>query len=152
MEEIDLSPIEPILEKYCGQEDFLITVLQEIQAIYGYLPEPALQRLSREHNVSMSRIYSVATFYSQFYLNQRGKNIVCVCRGTACHVRGGKDVLNAVENCLGIYDGQTTPDYRYTLETVACLGACAMGPVVVASGKYYGKMTPNKAEALLKTI
>lgn len=152
MEELDLSPVEPILDKYCGQEDSLITVLQEIQEIYGYLPEPALQRLSRQFNVSMSRIYSVATFYAQFYLSRRGKNVVRVCRGTACHVRGGKDVLHAVETCLGICDGETTPDYKNTLETVACLGACAMGPVVVVNSKYFGKMTPNKAEALLKSI
>ncbi|MFA5316155.1 MAG: NAD(P)H-dependent oxidoreductase subunit E [Dehalococcoidales bacterium] len=152
MEEVNLSLIDPVLQKYRGQEDALITVLQEIQEVYGYLPEPALRHLSAEFNISMSRIYAVATFYSQFYLNRRGKNIIRVCRGTACHVRGGKAVLGAIEGFLGISDGETTKDYKYTLETVACLGACAMGPVVVAGGKYFGKMTPGKSESLLKTI
>ncbi len=151
-EETNLSLINPVLQKYRGQEDALITLLQEIQEVYGYLPEPALRHLSNEFNIPMSRIYAVVTFYAQFYLNPRGKNIVRVCRGTACHVRGSKAVLRAIENSLGISDGETTGDYKYTLETVACLGACAMGPVVVASGKYFGKMTSNKAEALLKTI
>lgn len=152
MEEVNVSLIDPIWQKYRGQEDALITILQEMQEVYGYLPELALQHLSRQFNISMSRIYSIATFYAQFYLKPHGKNVIRVCRGTACYVRGGKDVLEAVENYLGICDGETSGDYKYTLETVACLGACAMGPVVVASGKYFGKLTPNKAEALLKTI
>jgi len=151
-EEVNLSLMEPVLQKYRGREDALITSLQEIQEIYGYLPEAALRHLSKESSIAMSRIYAVATFYAQFYLTRRGKNIIRVCCGTACHVRGGKNVLNAVENSLGIHDGETTGDYKYTLETVACLGACAMGPVVVANGKYYGKMTPDKAENLLRTI
>jgi NADH:ubiquinone oxidoreductase subunit E len=152
MEEVNVSLMDPVLQKYRGQEDALITVLQEVQEIYGYLPEPALRHLSNEFNIPMSRIYAVATFYAQFYLNRRGKNIIRVCRGTACHVRGGKAILTAIENYLEIGDGETTPDYNHTLETVACLGACAMGPVIVSNGKYFGKMTPNKVEALLKTI
>jgi len=152
MEEVNLSLMEPILQKYRSQEDALITMLQEIQETYGYLPEPALRRLSSEASISMSRIYAVATFYAQFYLNRRGRNVVRVCRGTACHVRGGKTVLRAVEDSLGIRDGETTSDYKFTLETVACLGCCAMGPVVVANGKYFGKMTDTKADTLLKTM
>lgn len=149
MEEINLSDIAPVVEKYCGRPDGLISALQEIQDIYGYLPETALSYLSCELKVPMSKIYSVATFYAQFYLERRGKNIIRVCRGTACHVRGGKAVLDTVENRLGIKDSQTTGDYKFTLETVACLGACAMGPVIMVGDKYYGKMTPAKIEALL---
>ncbi len=152
IEEIDLSLMNPILQKYRGQEDALISMLQEIQETYGYLPEPALRCLSSETKISMSRVYSIATFYAQFYLNRRGKNIIRVCRGTACHVRGGRAVLRSVEDFLQIRDGETTADYHFTLETVACLGACAMGPVVVVNGKYFGKMTPTKSKTLLRTI
>ncbi|MBN1369996.1 MAG: NADH-quinone oxidoreductase subunit NuoE [Dehalococcoidaceae bacterium] len=152
MEEVNLADISPVVEKYRGRHDGLISALQETQDIYGYLPETALCHLSRELNIAMSKVYSVATFYAQFYLERRGRNIVRVCRGTACHVRGGKAVLNSIENRLGIKDGQTTGDYKFTLETVACLGACAMGPVIMVGEKYYGKMTPAKIEALLDTF
>jgi len=152
VEEINLADISPVVEKYRGRRDGLISALQEIQDIYGYLPETALEHLSRKLNIAMSRIYSVATFYAQFYLQRRGRNIIRVCRGTACHVRGGKAVLDTVENRLGIKDSQTTGDYKFTLETVACLGACAMGPVIMVGEKYYGKMTPAKIEALLDTF
>ncbi|MDD5604492.1 MAG: NADH-quinone oxidoreductase subunit NuoE [Dehalococcoidales bacterium] len=152
MEEPDISVIKPLVEKYIGREDGLITLLQEIQQIFGYLPEEGLNIVSRALNIPMSRIYSIATFYSQFYLERRGRNIIRACRGTACHVRGGKAVLEAIEKRLGISDGQTTPDYRFTLETVACLGACAMGPVVLVDSKYYGKMTPGKVEALIENL
>jgi NADH-quinone oxidoreductase subunit E len=152
VEEPDISVIKPLVEKYIGREDGLITLLQEIQQIFGYLPEEGLNIVSRALNIPMSRIYSIATFYSQFYLERRGRNIIRACRGTACHVRGGKAVLEAIEKRLGISDGQTTPDYRFTLETVACLGACAMGPVVLVDSKYYGKMTPGKVEALIENL
>jgi len=149
---IDLSLLAPILERHKEQEDALITILQEIQEVYSYLPEEALARLSCETGIPMSRIYAVVTFYAQFYLTPRGKNTIRVCRGTACHVRGGRSLLRAVEDFLGIKEGETTADYEFTLETVACLGACAMGPVVVMNGRYFGKMTPTRAETVLKTI
>jgi len=152
VEEANVSAVKPLAEKYIGREWGLITLLQEIQQIFGYLPEEALSIVSKTLKMPMSRIYSVATFYSQFYLEQRGRNIIRVCRGTACHVRGGKAVLETFEKHLGISDGQTTPDYRFTLETVACLGACAMGPVVLVDSKYHGKMTPGKAEALIDNL
>jgi len=152
VDEVKLSDIAPVVEKYRGRQDGLIAALQEIQDIYGYLPEAALCHLSRELRVAMSKIYSVATFYAQFYLERRGRNIIRVCRGTACHVRGGKAVLDTIEKQLGIKDSQTTGDYKFTLETVACLGACAMGPVVMVGEKYYGKMTPAKIEGLLDTL
>jgi NADH-quinone oxidoreductase subunit E len=149
---IDLSLLEPILEKYQFQEEALITILQETQEAYGYLPEEILSHISQRLKIAMSRIYAVVTFYAQFYLTPRGKNIVRVCRGTACHVRGVMSILSTIENLLGIQDSETTADLKFTLETVACLGACAMGPVVVINNKYYGKMTPAKTETVLKAI
>ena len=143
--DIDLSLVNPILHKYEGREDALITVLQEIQETYSYLPEEVLNHLSREARIPMSRIYAVVTFYAQFYLNPRGRQTVRVCRGTACHVRGGPLILDAVERELGIKDGETTPDLEYSLETVACIGACAVAPAMVFNENTYGKMTPSEA-------
>ncbi|MFC1981481.1 NADH-quinone oxidoreductase subunit NuoE [Chloroflexota bacterium] len=146
---IDLSLLDPVLQKHQGQEDALIGMLQEIQEVYSYLPEEALNRLSQEAKVPMSRIYAVATFYAQFYLNPRGRQTVRVCRGTACHVRGGPLILEAVERELGITEGETTPDLEYSLETVACIGACALAPTMVMNQNTYGKMTPNKVADVL---
>jgi len=141
----DLSFLHPILKKHKGQEDALITILQEIQEVYSYLSEEALTHLSAEANIPLSRIYAVATFYAQFYLTPRGRNTIRVCRGTACHVRGGSLILEAVERELGITDGETTPDLEYSLETVACIGACALAPAMVVNENTYGKMTPSEA-------
>ena len=143
--DMDLSLLDPILQKHAGRGDALITILQEIQEVYSYLPEEALNRLSREAMIPMSRIYAVVTFYAQFYLNPRGRQTVRVCRGTACHVRGGSRILEAVERELGITDGETTPDLEYSLETVACIGACALAPAMVVNENTYGKMTPSEA-------
>lgn len=143
--DMDLSLLDPVLQKHTGRGDALITILQEIQEVYSYLPEEALNRLSREARIPMSRIYAVVTFYAQFYLNPRGRQTVRVCRGTACHVRGGSLILEAVERELGITDGETTPDLEYSLETVACIGACALAPAMVVNENTYGTMTPSKA-------
>lgn len=140
----DLTLLDPILENHRGQKDALITMLQEIQAAYSYLPEEALARLSLETRIPMSQIYAVATFYAQFYLTPRGRNTIRVCRGTACHVRGGSLILDAVERELGITEGGTTPDLEYTLETVACIGACALAPAMVVNETTYAKMTPAR--------
>ncbi len=147
--DIDLSLLAPILQKHEGQEDALITILQEIQEVYSYLPEEALAHLSREARIPMSRIYAVVTFYAQFCLNPRGRQTVRPCRGTACHVRGASRILEAVERELGITDGETTPDLEYSLETVACIGACALAPAMVVNENTYGKMTPSKAAEVL---
>ncbi len=145
----DVSLLYPILKKHKGQEDALITILQEIQEVYSYLPEEALTHLSTEANIPLSRIYAVATFYAQFYLTPRGRNMIRVCRGTACHVRGGSRVLDAVERELGIKEGETTADLEYTLETVACIGACALAPTMVINQSTHGKMTPGKVAEVL---
>jgi len=142
--EIDLSPLEPIVKRYKEQGESLITVLQDIQAAYSYLPEAALAQLSGRTGIALSRIFSVATFYAQFYLTPRGRNTIKVCCGTACHVRGAPRVLDAVERELGIKDGETTEDLEYSLEKLACIGACALAPTMVINETTYGKMNPDK--------
>jgi NADH-quinone oxidoreductase E subunit len=149
-ESLDLSNLEPLFRKYKGQDGALIPILQEAQGIYGYLPEEVLAAIGRALEIPQSRVYGVATFYSQFYLSRRGRHTVRVCRGTACHVRGGKQVLKAVQQALGIGENQTTSDYQFTFETVACLGACALSPVLLVDKKYYGKLTPARVEKILK--
>jgi len=146
----DLSLLDTILQRNKGQEDALITMLQEIQELYSYLPEEVLTHLSAEANIPLSRIYAVATFYAQFYLTPRGRNTIRVCRGTACHVRGGSRVLDAVERELGITEGETRADLEYTLETVACIGACALAPTMVINQSTHGKMTPSKVAEVLR--
>ena len=128
----------------------MIPILQEAQSIYGYLPEEVLACISRGLKIPVSRIYGVVTFYAQFYLTPRGRHTVRVCRGTACHVRGGKNVLKAVQQFLDIEENETTPDFQFTFETVACLGACALSPVLLVDKNYYGKLTPAKVEKVLK--
>jgi NADH-quinone oxidoreductase subunit E len=149
-ENVDLSKLEPLLQKYKGEDGGLIPILQEAQGLYGYLPEEVLAAIGQTLNIPLSRVYGVVTFYSQFYLSRRGRHTVRVCRGTACHVRGGKNVLKAVQQVLGIGENQTTPDYQFTFETVACLGACALSPVLLVDKKYYGKLTPAKVDKILK--
>ena len=147
---LDLAGVEEILKKYQNQEGALIPVLQEAQAIFGYLPEEVLTLISKRLKIPLSRIYGVVTFYAQFYLTPRGRHTVRVCRGTACHVRGGKNILKAVQQYLGIEENETTVDYKFTFETVACLGACALSPVLLVDKNYYGKLTPTKVEQILE--
>jgi len=146
----DLSRLEETLQKYNGEEGALIPILQEAQEIYGYLSEEVLNHVGKRLRVPRSRIFGVITFYAQFCTTPRGRHTVRVCRGTACHVRGGKYVLRAVEQNLGIKENETTPDFKFTFETVACLGACALSPVLLVDKNYYGKLTPAKVEQVLK--
>jgi NADH-quinone oxidoreductase subunit E len=148
-ETTDLAKIEPILQRFGKEKGALIPVLQEVQAIYGYLPEEALARVGEEMKIPLSRIYGVVTFYAQFYLTPRGKHTIRVCRGTACHVRGGRSVLNIVKDTLGIEDGETTNDLQFSLETVACLGTCFLAPVMMVDRSYYGKLAPERVPSIL---
>ena len=132
--------------------DDLIPILQEIQEAYGYLPAEVLRWVSEHTGIPTSRMYGVITFYAQFYLKPHGKHTVRCCRGTACHVRGGKKIINAVKGQLGIEDGATTADMFFSFETVACLGACALSPVMVVDKVYHGKMTPRVAEQILQQL
>ncbi|MBP1720582.1 MAG: nuoE4 [Deltaproteobacteria bacterium] len=149
-EKFDLSRLDGVFRKFEGVEGALIPILQEAQEIYGYLSEEVLVRVGKRLDISMSRIYGVVTFYAQFYLTPRGRHTVRVCRGTACHVRGGKNVLKTVQQFLGVGENETTPDSKFTFETVACLGACALSPVVLVDKNYYGKLTPAKVAQVLK--
>ena len=128
----------------------LIGVLQDVQERFGYLPPPALEAISRRTKIRLSRIYGVVSFYAQFYTEPRGRHLVRACRGTACHVRGGTRVIHTIRNVLGVEDGENTRDMMFSFETVACLGACALSPVVVVDGTYYGKVTPRRIEEVLR--
>jgi NADH-quinone oxidoreductase subunit E len=149
-EPFDPSRLDGILQKYKGEEGGLIPILQEVQELDGYLSEEVLNYLGKRLHIPTSRIFGVVSFYAQFYTTPRGRHTVRVCRGTACHVRGGKYVLKAVQHHLGIGENETTPDFKFTFETVACLGACALSPVLLVDKSYYGKLTPAKVEQVLK--
>ncbi len=142
----DVADIEDLLEAGDGS---LMNVLERIQARYRYLPEDALILVSERLGVPLSQTYSVATFYNAFSLKPKGRHIINVCLGTACIVRGSRKVLDRISDRLGIQPGETTEDGEFTLETVNCLGACALGPIVVVDGDHYGKMTAARAEKLL---
>ena len=147
---LDLTKLDKIVSKYKGQEGVLISVLQEVQAEFGWVPREAIKRIADALTVSLGQVYGVLTFYAQFYLTPQGRNRIRACRGTACYVRGSKSVLRAIEQSLGIKEGKTTSDFKFSLETVACLGACAMGPVMVVNRTYFGKMAPSKVKTILK--
>lgn len=134
-----------------GRTD-LIPLLQEIQKAYGYLPKPILMEMSRRTGIEASGIYGVATFYEQFYLEPHGRHTVRCCRGTACHVKGGPKIIKTVRQALGIEPGETTEDMEFTFETVACLGACALAPVMIVDGTYHGKMTYRKVKLVLDSV
>jgi len=127
----------------------LSPLLQEIQAGYGYLPPSVLLEMSQRTGIPASQIYGVATFYEQFHLEPHGRHTVRCCRGTACHVKGGHGMIQAVSRQLGITEGQTTEDMRFTFETVACLGTCFLAPVVMVDKDYYGNMTPTRVRGIL---
>ena len=130
----------------------LIGVLQDVQENLGYLPPGALREISRRTKTPLSRIYGVVSFYAQFHTEPRGRHTIRCCRGTACHVRGGKRVLQTVQDMLKIGDGETSQDMMFSFETVACLGACALSPVAVIDGACYGKVTPRRIEQVLRGI
>ena len=150
-EQIDYMELDSIIEKeFNSDKENLIMMLQAIQKRYNYLPQPALAYLAAKITVPYSKIYGVATFYSTFSLEPRGRNIVSVCLGTACHVRGATRILDSVEEATGIKPGETDLDLKFSVETVNCLGCCALGPVVEVNGKVHGKMTPVKTSEALK--
>ena len=141
--------IDEVLSKYEGKKGALIPVLQEVQALYNYLPKDILEYVAEKMNIPISQIYGMVTFYSQFHLNPRGRNIIRVCQGTACHVRGGKVILQAIEKQLGIKAGHTTEDLRFTLETIACVGACGLAPVMQINEDTHGRLTTEKLSAII---
>ncbi len=139
-----------ILEKYHQKDrSNLIALLQDVQEVYGYLPEKALRDISNHIDIPLSGVYGVATFYNQFRLTPLGKNVIRVCRGTACHVKNSANILTAMETELGIQSGQTTRDKLFTLETVACIGACSIAPVININEEYYGRVTVKEIPRIL---
>jgi NADH-quinone oxidoreductase subunit E len=142
--------MDEILAKYSGQSSDLIAILQEAQEKFGYLPVEVMQRVARFLHLTDNTVYGVSTFYSQFSFTPTGRNKIKVCRGTACHVRGGARILAEIEKRLGIRPGETTADMEYSLETIACFGSCALAPVVVVNKDVYGRMTTAKLGQILK--
>lgn len=147
---IETQDILAILEKHAADKGGLICILEAIQAQYGYLPEQALRIVSKHTGRSLVDVYGVATFYRFFSLQPKGRHLVCSCLGTACHVRGAPRIVDELEQQLGIKVGQTTEDMEFTLETVNCLGACALGPVVVIDGHYFSKVGKSKVKQILE--
>ena len=142
--------LDDILSRYDGESGDLIPVLQEAQEKFGYLPIEVMQWIAKFLRLPESNVFGVATFYAQFKFTPVGKRIVKVCRGTACHVRGGARILNEVERRLGIKPGETTDDLEHSLETIACFGSCALAPVVVIDKTVYGRMTTKKVAEVLR--
>ncbi len=150
--ELNLKEIDNILKKYTYRKSALIAILQDIQEKYNWLPQEAMRMVSERLNVPLIDVYSVATFYKAFKLVKPGRHNVTVCMGTACHVRGSPDVLKHFEEHLHICAGETTPDHNVSLETVNCLGCCALAPVVVVDGKYNAQSTIHKADKILSDL
>ncbi|MBE9478259.1 MAG: NADH-quinone oxidoreductase subunit NuoE [Chloroflexi bacterium] len=148
--EDDLARINEMAAEYRQRKWALIPLLQRIQDEFGYVPPQCIPAISEALGLFPSQVQGVVSFYAQLYTEPRGKHIVRVCRGTACHVRGAKTILKLVKQHLGIEEGETTPDWEYTLETVACLGVCALAPNVVINDHVHGRMNPMKVEKLFK--
>jgi NADH-quinone oxidoreductase subunit E len=143
------STVEAIIKKYDGDKGQLVSMLQDIQTEYRYLPKDALDEVVSLLGVPASQVYSVATFFKAFSLTPRGRHLIKVCLGTACHVRGAAKVVEKIELDLGVKRTETTPDQRYTLETVNCVGCCALGPMVMIDEKYHGQISSDKVSPLL---
>jgi NADH-quinone oxidoreductase subunit E len=146
----DLQAVREIASAHGKNRSALISVLQDVHAEYNYLPEGSLEVISREMRVPLASVYGVATFFRAFSFKPRGRHLATLCMGTACHVRGSSQLLSEAEERLGVSSGETTRDKKVTLETVNCLGCCAVGPVMVVDGEYHGEMTAKRVEAVLK--
>jgi NADH-quinone oxidoreductase subunit E len=143
------ASVDKVLASFTGEKAELIPILQQVQQALGYLPAEAMRRIAQFTGVPECTVFGVATFYAQFKFVPVGRNIVKVCRGTGCYVKGSPRILDELEKLLRIKDGETTPDMEYTLETVACFGSCALAPVVVVNDRVYGRMTAEKVKAIL---
>lgn len=153
MEKINKREVAKIISKYQGKKKgYLLSLLQDIQQKYNYLPPEVLEFASRKLAVSKSKIYGLATFYSQFSLTERGKYIIKVCEGTACHVKGGSNIRERIKEFLNLENDGTTPDKKFTLQTVACLGTCFLAPTMMVNSAYYGELDPGQAITILKEL
>jgi NADH-quinone oxidoreductase subunit E len=144
--------VKNIIKKYGSDKSFIVPILQDVQREFNYLPKDALCTVSSQLSVPISRVYEVVTFYKAFSLKPKGRYQLTLCMGTACHVRGADLIARNVEDILGIREGDTTPDLEYSFETVGCLGACALGPILVVNGEYHGHMNIAKSTKILKKL
>jgi len=142
--------VDSLIDSYTNKKEDLISLLQDVQAEFNYLPQDVLVKISQKLDIPLSQVFSVATFFRAFSLEPRGRHLVTVCLGTACHVRGGQRLVDKIERDHGIKPGETTEDMRFTLETVNCLGCCALGPVAVVDGKYESQMNADKLDRVLR--
>ncbi|MEW5784112.1 MAG: NADH-quinone oxidoreductase subunit NuoE [Bacillota bacterium] len=149
--EVDVSQVSTLLEPYLGKKGVVIPVLQKVQEHYGYLPRPAMEKVARLMRIPISRLYGVATFYAQFKMSPRGRNIIRVCKGTACHIQGSTKIGDRIEEILQIKVNETTPDLKFTLEEVACIGACALAPVMTINDDPHGRLTPDRIKKILES-
>lgn len=150
--QFDLQPLVNILAEYQGRKGAVIPILQQLQDAYGYLPKEILAITSKKTGIPLSQLYGVATFYAQFHLTRRGRHLIRICDGTACHVRGAAKTVQAIENALNMLPGSTSSDYKYTLEIVYCVGSCGLAPVAVVDDKVYGQTQPEPFVRKLKKL
>lgn len=149
LNEFDFERVDLLLKPYMKKKGAVISALQEVQDEFGYLPRPAIERIATKLKIPASRVYGVITFYSQFYLKPRGENTIRVCMGTACHVQGGARIIGRVEEILGIKVGETTDDLKFTLEQVACIGCCALAPVMMVNDDPHGRLDPKSLRKII---
>ena len=149
-EAIDLGRVQSILRRHQGEKWGLIPVLQEIQEVFGYIPPETIVPVADTLQIFPSQVQGVVTFYAGLSTEPKGRFVVRVCRGTACHVKGGRSILRFMKGELGLEEGETSPDYQFTLETVACLGACFLAPTMMVNKTYYGRLSPPKVSTILK--
>ena len=147
---MESSQIDTIIKQYGGREASILSILQDIQTKEKYLPKDVLEQVSQKMHIPLANIFRIATFYNALSIKPRGRHKIDVCLGTACHVRGGSKIIDKLERDLGVAVGETTKDKRFTLESVRCVGCCSLGPVVVVDGNVFGRVTQEKAPALLK--
>jgi NADH:ubiquinone oxidoreductase subunit E len=147
---VNLEPLNKIIEQYHSEPSWLVMILQDIEREYNFLPMAALNHVAKKLNVPLSRVHQVATFYSSFSLKERGKYLIRVCDGTACHLKGASCLCDEIKRQIGIGQGQTTSDKKFSVEVVACLGACALAPVLTIGAQYYSRITPEKMRQILE--
>ena len=148
--EIDWDKLDAIIAKHRGEKWGLIPLLQEIQEQFGYIPPETIEPVAGAMKLFPSQVQGVITFYAGFTLKPKGKYVLKVCRGTACHVKGSRSILRSMQKELGLKEGETSPDYQFTLETVACLGACFLAPAMLVNHNYFGKLAPPKVTSILE--
>lgn len=146
---MNLKKVDEIIKKYDGNESWLVMILQDVQEEYNYLPAETIKYVAEKLKIPLSKVFSVATFYSSLSLTERGKHIIKVCNGTACHLRGFDNIRDEISRQLGIEENETTEDKKFTLEVVACLGACALAPVMTVGKEYHGKIDTSRIKEIL---